>query len=263
MCQPANPGQSRRTGRSRAEYARYRTRHHLGPCVYELLRLDAPTQLTTAATDVLLAAFCLASVRYVARHGNGAARLVPWKIAFWLFGAGALMGAAAHALHIPDELYRLVWAPIYLTLALAVACFLLGMLHDVAPERLRKLQPLVLGLGVLCFAIATIFPTTFLVFLAWQGLGLIVATAAYLGLWYRRRLPGAGWISLGLLISIAAAVIQGTGTVSFTLIWPFDHNGVFHLVQLPGLMAIAYGLTAERAAGHPERGAVAGPSDAR
>jgi hypothetical protein len=68
---------------------------------------------------------------------------------------------------------------------------------------------------------------------------------------------------VGLLISIAAAVIQGTGTVSFTLIWPFDHNGVFHLVQLPGLAAIAYGLTPEREAGQLERGAVAGPSDGR
>jgi len=211
--------------------------------MYELLRLDAPTELTTAATDVLLGLVCMACARYVRQYGDGAPRLRPWRIAFGLFAAGALLSAAAHALHIPDHLYRVIWGPIYLSLGIAVAYFLIGVVHDVAPARLPLLQPIILGLGVLCFAVATIFPTTFVVFLAWQGIGLLLAISVYLVLWRRRSLRGAGWISIGLLVSAAAAVIQGTGALSFTLIWPFDHNGVFHLVQVPGVVAIAYGLT--------------------
>jgi hypothetical protein len=214
--------------------------------MYELLRLDAPTELTTAATDVLLALVCMACAWYLGSRGNGAPRLQPWKLAFWLFAAAALLGAIAHALHVPDAMYRVVWGPIYLCLVLAVACFLIGVVHDVAPSRLRTLQPTVVGLGLLCLVVALAFPTAFVIFLAWQGIGLLVAIAVYLTFWVSRSLPGAGWISLGLLISVAAAVIQGTAAVSFTLIWPFDHNGVFHLVQLPGLAAIAYGLVQVR-----------------
>jgi hypothetical protein len=210
--------------------------------MYEILRLDSPTELTTAATDVLLALVCIACARYVGSRGNGAPRLLPWKLAYWLFAAAALLGAIAHALHVPDAMYRVIWGPIYFCLGLAIACFLIGVIHDVAPARLRTLQPIVVGMGLLCFGVAWVFPTAFVIFLAWQGIGLLVAIVVYLTYWVSRTLPGAGWISVGLIISMAAAVIQGTAAVTFTLIWPFDHNGVFHLVQLPGLAAIAYGL---------------------
>jgi len=212
-----------------------------GP-LHQILRLDAPTELTTAATDVLLAAVCIACACYVRQRGGGALRMQPWRLGFMLFATGALLGAFAHALHIPPLLYRVVWAPIYLSLGLAVAFFLIGVVQDAAPARVPTLRPLILGLGVTSFLIAMLFPRAFFVFLAWQGVGLIVAIGVYTTLWTRGNLSGAGWITLGFLISMAAAAVQGTGTLSFTLIWPFDHNGAFHLIQLPGVAAIAYGL---------------------
>jgi len=209
--------------------------------LHEILRLDAPTELTTAATDVLLAAVCIACAHYVRQRGE-MPRMRPWQIGFTLFATGALLGAFAHALHIPAVLYRVVWAPIYLSLGLAVAFFVIGVVQDAAPGRVSTLRPVLLGLGIMSFLIAMLFPRAFFVFLAWQGAGLVVAISVYTTLWARGSLPGAGWITLGFLISMAAAAVQGTGTLSFTLIWPFDHNGVFHLVQLPGIAAIAYGL---------------------
>jgi hypothetical protein len=206
------------------------------------LRLDAPNELTTAATDVLLAALCLWCAAHVARHTAQQARLVPWRAGFLLMAFGALAGGAAHALHVPEQYDRLVWAPIYLALSLAVACFLLGVIHDTLPDRLPRLRPIVLGLGLACFAVATAFPDYFAIFLAWQGFVMLVAIGGYGVLWHSGRLAGSGWICIGLLISVAAAVIQATRALSFTLIWPFDHNSVFHLVQLPGLVAIAHGL---------------------
>jgi len=206
------------------------------------LRLDAPNELTTAATDVLLAALCLWCAAHVTRHAARQARLVPWRIGFLLMAFGALAGGAAHAFHVPEAYDRLVWAPIYLSLSLAVACFLLGVIHDTLPDRLPALRPVVVVLGLGCFAVATAFPDYFAIFLAWQGFAMLVAIAGYFALWRHGRLVGAGWICIGLLISVAAAVIQATRALSFTLVWPFDHNSVFHLVQLPGLVAIAHGL---------------------
>lgn len=214
-----------------------------------LLRLDAPVELTTAATDLLLAMVCLSCIRHLARRGDAVGRLRPWSAAYGLFAIAAVLGAGAHALLVPDGYYRLMWAPIYLALSLAISCFLLGVVHDVLPDRRGTLRPVLVGLGLLCFVVAVTFPSHFVVFLAWQGLGLAIAIAVYGSLWLLGRLPGAGWICLGLVISVLAALVQGTAALSFTLIWPFDHNGVFHLIQLPGLAAIAHGLvqTAGRA----------------
>jgi hypothetical protein len=45
----------------------------------------------------------------------------------------------------------------------------------------------------------------------------------------------------GVGITILAAVLQAT-PVSFRLGVTFDHNGVFHLVQLPGLICLLTGV---------------------
>jgi hypothetical protein len=57
-----------------------------------------------------------------------------------------------------------------------------------------------------------------------------------------RRLPGAEWMAAGVLLMIVAAVVQATKSLYFQLIWPFDHNGVFHLIQMAGLGALTRGL---------------------
>ena len=48
----------------------------------------------------------------------------------------------------------------------------------------------------------------------------------------------------GLLVSAAAAAIQAAGRARLTRVWPLDHNGIFHLVQIPGLALLCKGLAA-------------------
>lgn len=206
------------------------------------MTLDTPTELTTAATNLPLALLCVACAHHLRRQGPDAARLRPWAVAWLLFAFAAAVAIPAHALVIPEALYAWVWAPINLALGLALAFFLVGVVHDVAPRRVSVLRPLLLGIGLTCFGVSALFPHTFLVFIAFQSVALLTATAVYGTLAVRSRLAGAGWITLGLVISIGAAIIQATGRLSFTFIWPFDHNGIFHLVQLPGFAAVAHGL---------------------
>ena len=53
---------------------------------------------------------------------------------------------------------------------------------------------------------------------------------------------GAHWVTAGLAVSLAAGVVQAIDTVSFRLVWTFDHNGIFHLIQLLGLAVLGRGL---------------------
>jgi hypothetical protein len=56
--------------------------------------------------------------------------------------------------------------------------------------------------------------------------------------------PGAGNVTAGFALSLAAGAVQAANTPTVTVIWPFDHNGLFHLVQLVGLAVLIRGLGA-------------------
>jgi hypothetical protein len=49
----------------------------------------------------------------------------------------------------------------------------------------------------------------------------------------------------GILVTIAAAVIQPVKAINITLIWKLDHNGISHIVQMIGLIILLKGLQAE------------------
>ena len=99
---------------------------------------------------------------------------------------------------------------------------------------------LLTGLG---FYLATsIYPGIFLVFVVYEGLALIFALGAYIFLSVRGELEGAGLMAAGILVSIIAAAIQAKKSICIRLIWQFDHNGIYHLVQVAGLVLLLIGL---------------------
>lgn len=204
---------------------------------------DTPTEVVTGATNLPLALICYLCARWLSpTRQDCPPRLVPWRYAFCLFSAAAIVAACAHIFVIPATWYDWLWAPIFLALTLGVAFFLIGVTQDVAPGAVARAWPLALTLAGLTFLASVFLEVGFLVFIAFQSIGTILALLAYSGLFFTGRLGGAGWIALGLVITILAAAIQATQAVSFHLLWPFDHNAVFHLVQMPGMVAVAYGL---------------------
>jgi hypothetical protein len=46
----------------------------------------------------------------------------------------------------------------------------------------------------------------------------------------------------GVMISIIAAGLQTRKSMVFMLVWKFDHNGIYHLVQTIGLLFLIAGL---------------------
>jgi hypothetical protein len=86
--------------------------------------------------------------------------------------------------------------------------------------------------------------SSFLAFIIYEAVVMVIALVAYGVLAVRGRLQGAGLMCAGIAVTIAAAVIQASGSVTARLVWEFDHNGLFHLVQMPGLLLLAAGLKA-------------------
>ena len=71
---------------------------------------------------------------------------------------------------------------------------------------------------------------------------MVGALLCYLQLARSDRLAGAGLIAAGIILNLAAAAAQASGTILITVVWPFDHNSVFHIIQTVALVVLLLGL---------------------
>jgi len=202
------------------------------------------TELTTAATDAALAAVALLCMLALAPHRAGnAARVRTWAGVFGLLALTAVLGAIAHGFVFDERTLAWLWRPLYLMLGLVVALFVVGAALDFrGPRTARRLLPPMVGLAFLFFAVTQVGSGDFRLFVAYEALAMALALVLYVRLALGRRLAGAGLVALGIVLNIAAAAIQASGAVELTVGVPFDHNGVFHLVQMPALAVLTLGL---------------------
>ena len=112
------------------------------------------------------------------------------------------------------------------------SCFVAGAVADGFGP--RPARPVLVGMlfAALGFYVATRRSGgDFGVFVVFQAAGLLAALAMYFRLAARRR-PGAWLVAAALGVSLAAGAIQADESLALRLVWEFDHNGVYHLVQL-------------------------------
>lgn len=180
-----------------------------------------PVELTSAATDLLLAVIAATGVVMVRqRH---------WQAFLTGLSCVSLLGASVHGLLLGDAAANGLWLLLNLSLGATVALFALAVLREsrgnVAAR--RALLPFLL-IGLAVGATAQFFPSTFLPFIIFDAIVLIAAIFSGVR---RQRWP----LVAGCVVALLAGALQATGW-RLTLIWEFDHNGLFHLAQIPALL---------------------------
>jgi hypothetical protein len=214
--------------------------------------IDIPTEQTTAATDLLIALLAGAAIPWLQRRGPAGARGRIWRGVFALLAIAASLGAVAHGIVLAGAALEWIWRVIYLALALLVAAFLLAAIRDLAGDaRARQALPVLAVIAVAFYAYTLTNTESFLPFILYELAAMLLSLACYAWMTAKNLRPGAGWIAAAVATNIAAAVIQATRTAGFTLVWTFDHNGVFHLVQMIAIVLLMQGLRngADAAAG--------------
>jgi hypothetical protein len=203
-----------------------------------------PTEQTTAVTDLLLMIVSFACALAL-RSAQERVRSRLWMWTFGLLGVAGGIGALAHGLALSPAAYELMWKPLNLALGLTIALFVAGAVYDSWGERAtRRAVPALVAVALAFFAVTQLIQGTFLVFVVYEAIAMITALVLYTRLALARRLPGAWLLVLGIALTIVAAVVQATGAVRLTLVWPLDHNGVFHLIQIAALPVLLAGLRA-------------------
>ncbi|MBL7139076.1 MAG: hypothetical protein ISS17_09910 [Bacteroidales bacterium] len=207
--------------------------------------IDIPTEQTTAATDVVLAivALLVCLLTYRAGKVNNPKKGKIWAWAFGLLAFAAMTGAVAHGFQMPARLNYILWQPLNLALGLTVSLFVVGVVFDLTRGHLpRFVLPLLITAGTLFYLVTLIFPGTFLVFILYEAVAMLFALIVYILLGIRNRVRGAWLMALGIFITMIAAAIQASESVQVHCIWDFDHNGIFHIVQIAGLLVLFAGL---------------------
>jgi len=160
----------------------------------------------------------------------------------------SVLGAVAHGLRLPAATRELLWQPLYLALGITMALFVVGAVRDWRSEAAarRVLGPM-LAVAVAFYVITRLTRGSFLAFVIYEAAALVFSLAVYLGLAGQSR-AGAALMAAALAVSLAAGAVQAADLGVVRLVWDFDHNGVFHLVQLVGLGLLVAGLRLRLAA---------------
>lgn len=203
-----------------------------------------PTEQTTAVTDAILAVIAIASALYVARisqQNRWKARLWVWF--FGLLAVASLLGVLVHGVTMSKVIQTFLWQPLNLVLGLVGAIFMVAAVYDMWGEAIaRRTLPIMGVVGVGFFGITVVWPDSFLVFIIYEVANMLLALAAYLWPAYGGQLEGAWLMVGGILVTIIAAGVQASKGIAFTFIWPFDHNGVYHLIQMVDIVLLLVAL---------------------
>ena len=210
--------------------------------------IESLTEQTSALTDVFLGITALIlvslSYSYGKKYDKKKGRL--WIVVFTSLVSASFLGAIAHGFQMSVGTNLIIWQFLNFSLAIMIAYFALGTLYDLFKYKLSKSVEFIFILIAFAFYLLTVLiPESFLPFVIYEGLIMLFALLAYTYMEFKRKLAGSYWMAFGILLTIFAAIIQATKAVSFTFIVPFDHNGVFHLIQIPGLISIIMGLRKE------------------
>jgi len=206
--------------------------------------IDIPTEQTTAATNVVITIMMIAIGIYIHRIGDKDR----WKANIWIWAAGLMfvsgfLGTIIHGFKMSEELQLRLWQPLYFSLGLLVALFSVAVTYDIwGQATAKRVLPIMLIVGISFFSLTLIWPDSFLMFIIYEAVAMLYALGGYIWLASSNRIEGAWLMAAGILASIIAAGLQASKAVAFTFIWPFDHNGTFHLIQIVGFILLTAGL---------------------
>lgn len=206
--------------------------------------VNEPIERTTAFTDAVLAFFAIGCAIYLQIGDVGEVwKYSIWTWAFICIALSSMLGAVAHGSVLSEAAHKSIWQIINLALGLSVSLFVVGVSYDLWGFPVAGYMFwLMLVLGCAFFLVTRIFPGIFFVFIIYEGIALMFAFAAYAWIAARGSIDGAALMATGVFVSIVAAAIQATRQVGFKLIWHFDHNGIFHMIQVLGLAFLVMGL---------------------
>ena len=187
----------------------------------------------TVLTDILLAVAAIWGGSRIYGTSQSPVQLY-FALSFFLIALGTLAGATIHAIRHTSGVswVPLLWRITGIAVGLSVMAMLVGTLyHLLTVDYADILRWTVLGLSIV-YAAFIWRDYRFRNVIVFYSISMAFILGA-MGLSYvSTGSPGAKLISIAILVSFGAAAVQRSG---FKLARHFNHNDIYHVIQLIGL----------------------------
>jgi len=198
----------------------------------------------SALTDFLLAsvAFFCAGV-LVARPAQPGSAAWSWRGAMFCLALAALLGGTDHGFVEPAGLDRaLIRRASWVVLGVMTSAVLLTLGAQFLGPRLQRPLAVLAGAQLLVYLVAVAVADSYLVVIV-NYLPVILAMLAFNVHGLRRAPdgsagPGHWTIVLGIGVLLLASTVQA---LRIDLFSPLDHNGLYHLISMPGVVLLCAG----------------------
>ena len=205
---------------------------------------ESPTEQTTAITDLLLSLQAIGAIWILKR--SQVRRPVWTDLWTWFLGllsAASLPGAISHGIDMTSSVNTILWVVIYLVLGIMMALFLIAAvtLHW-DPQLGKRCLPYGMVVAFAFFLITQIWSDSFLLFVIYEAISMLLALTLYLSCFWFRREKGTGLLAAGIIVGIVAAALDAQPSIQLNFIWTFNNHGVFHLVQMISLLLLTIGV---------------------
>ena len=210
----------------------------------------------TTATDYLVTAvgwWLGAKLLRPGKPGGRSAAL--WGIGFLWIGLAALLGGTSHgfAVYLSDTGGFVIWKATVYAVGLSASFALAGSIAG-APLNQSSMR-VMHTLNILAFIVygTWMLNHSGFIYVIYHYVPVMTAIAILQAYACAKKWsPGALWIVAGVLVTMTGAAIQRSG---FSLHIHFNHNDLYHLVQVVGLVFFYRGITrvtAQRSQDHGE-----------
>ena len=190
----------------------------------------------TVATDYLITVVCLffAYRLYVLYKAGGQKSVLLWSLAFSFTAVASLSGGTYHGIitMVPDSVLIILWKTTVYSIGLAGLTMLAGTVIASFIEPVRVLLLIFVTAKFLAYGAWMVNHNLFLYVIVDYGSGMLLLLLLQVYSYYRRHDPRVKWLIGGVLVSFLAAAAQLSG---LRLHEHFNHNDLYHLIQLAGL----------------------------
>ncbi len=184
---------------------------------------------TTMITDYILAALGFWLGRELLTAGKR-----DWGFAFWAMALGAGLGGTSHGFAplLGETAQAWIWKATVFSIGLVSYFVVMGMARALfRGSALGAVRfAALLKLGAYWWWMA--FHDEFRYVIYDYAPSLLASMLAGLWLWRMRAQPAGGWIAAGVVVSFLGAGVQLSG---FALHEHFNHNDLYHVIQMAGL----------------------------
>lgn len=205
--------------------------------------ISDPVEQVTALTDFAMAVVAaLGIARFISLLPADRFKAGLWIVIYGLFINAALLGTAYHGLALGESTLDTLWTGIFISLGIMVALFVVGLVRDWLgqPAAVRAI-PVMLVIAAGFIIASYLMGQDYRLVLAYEALALLAALIGYFMLALKGT-PGGAAMTVGVALTIIAAVVQAGEFITFVPAYPVDHNSAYHLIQLAGVFFLTSGV---------------------